>query len=513
MNEQGAPSGTDGLPAAPSLLQECLETDAVMRPAIFSHQPKPRLPPIERYYGASPSAFGQVDVLEEVKSSRFEGIYNLSFIFLIFSLVYLAIRNIMEIGFQISFAPQCLTKLHRDAVTILPVLFAFAISHTYSFVLIKLHVYNCLPQSSIMLFHGAGQIAYYTSITTYVLNSSVNPLFALSLSIVIVVVSLKQHSWISTNLILAEETEKLAEARRLRQSEKPCTEAPAALSTKQEHHDSTKGPSKAQLEYESPWTREGSIGDSIGSILMGHQEEVPFPRNVTLGNYSRFLVYPTLVYETSYPRTLAVRPRYVAWYLAQAVLCFIAVYLLLVQFCVPVWRSARELDRLWFFCMKLALPSFICWLLMFWGFFHCLLSAVAEITYFADREFYQDWWNSTTIEGYWRKWNRPVHEWCLRHIYVDGISRHKMEKSTAALGTFLLSAIMHEYVCLVGFQLLRPYMFLGMLVQVPLVAVSRGMAGTRHGNMLMWLMLFSGQAVIIILYVRDYLTQNGKLMC
>lgn len=32
---------------------------------------------------------------------------------------------------------------------------------------------------------------------------------------------------------------------------------------------------------------------------------------------------------------------------------------------------------------------------------------------FADREFYQDWWNSTSWDQFSRKWNKPVHVSCL----------------------------------------------------------------------------------------------------
>lgn len=31
-----------------------------------------------------------------------------------------------------------------------------------------------------------------------------------------------------------------------------------------------------------------------------------------------------------------------------------------------------------------------------------------QLTYFADREFYQDFWNSTTFDEFSRKWNVPV---------------------------------------------------------------------------------------------------------
>lgn len=54
----------------------------------------------------------------------------------------------------------------------------------------------------------------------------------------------------------------------------------------------------------------------------------------------------------------------------------------------------------------------------------CILVALAadlrldllQLTFFADREFYQDWWNSTTFDEFSRKWNVPVHSFLLRHV-------------------------------------------------------------------------------------------------
>jgi sterol O-acyltransferase len=35
---------------------------------------------------------------------------------------------------------------------------------------------------------------------------------------------------------------------------------------------------------------------------------------------------------------------------------------------------------------------------------------------FADRNFYDDWWNSSSFDQFARKWNKPVHEFLLRHV-------------------------------------------------------------------------------------------------
>lgn len=39
---------------------------------------------------------------------------------------------------------------------------------------------------------------------------------------------------------------------------------------------------------------------------------------------------------------------------------------------------------------------------------HCWCGILAELLRFADRTFYLDFWNATTIDAFWRKWNVPV---------------------------------------------------------------------------------------------------------
>lgn len=38
--------------------------------------------------------------------------------------------------------------------------------------------------------------------------------------------------------------------------------------------------------------------------------------------------------------------------------------------------------------------------------FECVCNGFAEFTRFADREFYQDWWNATSMDVFSRKWNK-----------------------------------------------------------------------------------------------------------
>ena len=79
---------------------------------------------------------------------------------------------------------------------------------------------------------------------------------------------------------------------------------------------------------------------------------------------------------------------------------------------------------------------------------------------FADREFYQDWWNSTSWDQFSRKWNKPVHTFLLRHVYASTIEGLKLSRTSATFITFLLSALCHELVMAVVTKKIRPYLFL-----------------------------------------------------
>ena len=57
------------------------------------------------------------------------------------------------------------------------------------------------------------------------------------------------------------------------------------------------------------------------------------------------------------------------------------------------------------------------WLLGFYCFFHLWLNIVAELLHFADRKFYGDWWNATSLAQFWRNWNLPVHHWIAVHVF------------------------------------------------------------------------------------------------
>lgn len=92
----------------------------------------------------------------------------------------------------------------------------------------------------------------------------------------------------------------------------------------------------------------------------------------------------------------------------------------------------------------LIFPFLLEFLMSWYIIWECILNVLAELTHFADRGFYADWWNSVSWDQYARDWNRPVHTFLLRHVYHSSISTLSVNKYTATLITFFLSAVVHE---------------------------------------------------------------------
>ena len=132
---------------------------------------------------------------------------------------------------------------------------------------------------------------------------------------------------------------------------------------------------------------------------------VTYPQNLTSWNYVDYILCPTLCYELEYPRTE--KPQWMElFYKTLAV--FGCIFLLTItseEFIVPVLGdSAQRLEGVTSLSEKglilaesismLLFPFMVTFLLVFLVIFEYVLGAFAEITCFADRHFYEDWWNS-----------------------------------------------------------------------------------------------------------------------
>ncbi|VDO24100.1 unnamed protein product [Heligmosomoides polygyrus] len=155
-----------------------------------------------------------------------------------------------------------------------------------------------------------------------------------------------------------------------------------------------------------------------------------YPASLTLCNLYYFMLAPTLCYELKFPRSVRRRKSFLIKRFIEMVFLGFLIAALVQQWVVPIVRNSvhplnemeysRCLERL----LKLAIPNIIIWLIGFYTVFHASLNFIAEVLKFADREFYRDFWNSETIQYFWRTWNIPVHRWATRHIYLPMMRNH-----------------------------------------------------------------------------------------
>jgi sterol O-acyltransferase len=296
----------------------------------------------------------------------------------------------------------------------------------------------------------------------------------------------------------------------------------------------------------------GSISDELrGNTSLSRNH---YPHNLSIRDFYSYIPLPTVVYELEYPRETRINWSYVAEKTAATFGVIGVMIVVSTAFIYPVVASAvqmkadgmplrdrvREMpwlfsDLLFPFFMEYILSWYVIWecvvsifLLLFFfspshspvligiifllcsgfvlnsSFLHSQLNVLAELTLFADRGFYADWWNSTSWDQFARDWNRPVHNFLLRHVYHASISTWDLSRSSATLLTFLLSACVHELVMAVIFQKVRGYLLMMQMAQLPLVMLSR----TRFlkgrdilGNMIFWLGIFVGPSLLCTLYL------------
>jgi sterol O-acyltransferase len=240
-----------------------------------------------------------------------------------------------------------------------------------------------------------------------------------------------------------------------------------------------------------------------------------YPKNLTVYNLCDWTCLPTLVYELEYPRQEKIN----WWYVAEksaATLGVIWIMIILSQaYIYPIVietvrqkEAGMTLDQRWkefpWVVSDMLFPLLLEQLLAWYVIWECLLNVLAEVTRFADRGFYGDWWNSVSWDQYARDWNRPVHNFLLRHVYHSSISAFHLSKMGATFATFLLSAVVHELLMFCLFKKVRGYLFALQLSQVPLAAMSRTklMKGRDTlGNLIFWIGLFIGPSLITSLYL------------
>ncbi|TQS33398.1 hypothetical protein Golomagni_06259, partial [Golovinomyces magnicellulatus] len=257
--------------------------------------------------------------------------------------------------------------------------------------------------------------------------------------------------------------------------------------------------------------------DALSDDLRGtaHDDSRAYPKNLTFIDHYKWIPLPTLVYELEYPRTEST-----SWpYVCEKLTAMVGILFVMVQvsqyYIYPVVMRTIAMketniplaDRVLAFPSMLSdliFPFMMEYMLVWYLIWETILNVLAELTYFADRNFYDAWWNSVSWDQFARDWNRPVHVFLLRHVYHSSISSMKVNKHTATLITFFLSACIHELVMWCLFKKLRGYLLCLQMCQLPLVRLSRTrwLGGKKTlGNLIFWLGIFTGPSLLCSLYL------------
>ncbi|KAL2118117.1 hypothetical protein VTJ04DRAFT_7777 [Mycothermus thermophilus] len=247
---------------------------------------------------------------------------------------------------------------------------------------------------------------------------------------------------------------------------------------------------------------------------------VTYPNNLTWANYVDYIFCPTLCYELEYPRNDKINWPNLFSKIAAVFGCISLLTLISEEFILPALVDAsRRLDPtlraestpltgvevlliLAETVSWLLFPFMLTFLLVFLVIFEYVLGAFAELTRFADRHFYSDWWNSTDWMEFSREWNVPVYSFLRRHVY--SASRPYIGKANATVITFLISAIGHEIVMACITKKIRGYGFVCQMMQLPIVALqrTRWVRGRKtFNNVCFWSSMILGLSMICSLYV------------
>ncbi|XP_069757180.1 diacylglycerol O-acyltransferase 1-like isoform X2 [Narcine bancroftii] len=236
--------------------------------------------------------------------------------------------------------------------------------------------------------------------------------------------------------------------------------------------------------------------DESNSYWNNIDQVITYPDNLTIRDIYYFLLAPTLCYQMNFPKSSKVRIRFLLRRLFE-------------MWVLPVTRKSMmpfvemKLTIIIHQLLLLAIPNHFMWLIFFHGFFHSTLNFIAELMRFGDRRFYRDWWNSETLTYFWSNSNIIFHKWCMRHVYrpLVEMGYSKWEGQTFV---FVLSALYHEYLLAAPLNMFRLWVFLEMMLQVPMAWILSKYVRGLYGNAVVWICIILGPALVMHMYIHDY---------
>lgn len=162
---------------------------------------------------------------------------------------------------------------------------------------------------------------------------------------------------------------------------------------------------KPQHDEDAPAEPLLRLREDLATELTSPLGNISYPQNLHLRNFVDYLFCPTLCYEIEYPRRSHRRWSEITYKTMAVFGCIFLLTLTSEEYIVPVLHEAHSqlemvtnmVDKALVLAETISMllfPFMITFLLVFLVIFEYILGAFAELTRFADRHFYSDWWNS-----------------------------------------------------------------------------------------------------------------------
>lgn len=211
-----------------------------------------------------------------------------------------------------------------------------------------------------------------------------------------------------------------------------------------------------------------------------------YPHNINYANFFQFIWVPALVYSPNYPRKQTFELIYCLNKCLKVLLGFLGLYIILSDFIIPVIQKA---DTLTFLELTLeSLSSIFAFIfLLFYTLEENLCSVFAELTHFADHEFYQDWWNASDLSSFFHKFNKPFGDFTTQYIYLPLVNRCKLSHFLAYSMKNLTIGLVLEFIIIITTRDFKPITLALMLLQIPFYKLSNLCQGMTFGNVMFWI--------------------------
>lgn len=105
------------------------------------------------------------------------------------------------------------------------------------------------------------------------------------------------------------------------------------------------------------------------------------------------------------------------------------------------------------------MPIIAMTLLNIYLWFESIPNTMAEVTFYADRQFYVDWWNACSVEEFIQKWFKLPYIFFYRHGFVPMVIKFRVSQNVARIITFVIYAMSMELILVLSLGVYKMYIF------------------------------------------------------